>query len=389
MRDHLLSELKHPEESTSERQSDRGRAARRPIELAVIAPSFNERDNIRPLTQRLEKVLAGIAWELIIVDDDSPDGTAALVRELSQENDRIRVIQRVGRRGLATAVIEGMLATSAPYLAVIDADMQHDEALLPDMLEIMRGEDTDVVVGSRYLDQGGFGEWSQQRISMSEFATKLSRLVVKSDLTDPMSGFFMISRDAFERSMRNLSGEGYKILLDLFASAPEPLKFKELPYEFRTRERGESKLDTMVLWEFVTLIIDKTFGHILPARLIMFGMVGMSGVAVHMGIFALCFFLLSTSFLIAQTAGTVVAMTSNFFLNNILTYRDRRLKGLGIVVGLISFYLVSSVGLIGNVGIANYLYKGDFTWWISTFAGIAIGIIWNYTASAIFTWKQK
>ena len=362
---------------------------RRPIELSVIVPTYSERENVEPLFRLLRNALKGVAWEMIVVDDDSPDGTAKFVRELSQRYSNVRVMQRIGRRGLSTAVIEGMLASSADYLAVIDADMQHDETLLPQMLRELRGDDVDIVIGSRYVEGGGLGAWSDKRKSMSVLATRISRFIVKSDLTDPMSGFFMISRKAFEGSMRNLSGEGYKILLDIFASAPRPLRFRELPYEFRTRQFGESKLDTLVLWEYAALIIDKLIGHIVPARLVMFSIVGASGVAVHFTAFALFFFLIGSSFTLAQTVGTLTAITSNYIFNNILTYRDKRKTGVQFFIGFAVFCLICSIGIAGNVGISSALYERDFTWWLSSVAGIAIGTLWNFSASSIFIWERK
>ncbi len=214
-------------------------------ELTIVVPTFNERDNVELLIARLDAALRGIAWEVLYVDDDSPDGTAAKVRELAQTDPRIRCLQRIGRRGLSTAVIEGMLASSAPYLAVIDADLQHDESLLPQMLAAIKAEDLDVIIGSRHVAGGGVGDWDRRRVTISGFAARLARLIIAAELNDPMSGFFMVSRPAFERAVRRLSGQGFKILLDLFASTPVAYRFKEIPYVFSQRQHGESKLDSL------------------------------------------------------------------------------------------------------------------------------------------------
>ncbi|MBI1392332.1 MAG: glycosyltransferase [Alphaproteobacteria bacterium] len=372
-----------------DRRADQGRARRRPVELAVVVPTYNERDNIQPLYELLCAALGDVQWEMVVVDDDSPDGTAALIRDMSQKNANVRVLQRLGRRGLSTAVIEGMLATSAQYLAVIDADMQHDETKLAEMLRILRSGEVDIAVGSRFVDGGGVGDWAADRVQMSRIATRVAKLVLKSDLSDPMSGFFMIRRDAFEEAMRNLSGEGYKILLDIFASSKTPLRFREVPYRFRNRVHGESKVDTLVLWEYLALIVDKLFGKYVPARLILFSMIGASGVVVHFAAFSLSFFAASLSFLAAQTIATFVAMTTNYTINNILTYRDKRRKGASFVTGLLAFYLICGIGVVGNVGVSNALYNRDVKWWLATIAGIAIGVIWNYSASSIFIWDKK
>src|SRR6185437_6847223 len=196
-----------------------------PVELAVVIPTLNERDNVPVVVQRLNRVLAGISWEAIFVDDDSPDGTADAVRDAAGIQGNIRCIQRLGRRGLASACIEGILSSAAPYIAVMDGDLQHDEALLPQMLAKIKAEKLDIVVASRHVADGSLGDWQKSRVAISDFATRLSRLVIKADLTDPMSGFFMVERTAFAGAMRRLSGQGFKILLDLFASTPRPFVF--------------------------------------------------------------------------------------------------------------------------------------------------------------------
>jgi dolichol-phosphate mannosyltransferase len=357
------------------------------IELSVIVPSFNERDNVVPLIERLSESLAGIAWEIIYVDDDSPDGTAASVKALAQRDRHVRCIHRIGRRGLSTAVIEGIQASSAPYVAVIDADMQHDETLLPQMLAAIKSEGLDIVVGSRYVAGGGVGQWDKGRVAMSGFATRLSRLVVSAELTDPMSGFFLIARPAFDRAVRRLSGQGFKILLDLFASSPTPYRFKELPYTFRPRIHGESKLDTLVAWEYLMLLLDKLFGRFLPIRFVLFAAIGGSGVLVHLA--TLRFMLAYQSFPIAQATATVVAMTTNFALNNVLTYRDKRLRGWRFLTGLLSFYAVCAIGAVGNVGIASAAFDRHYSWWLAGLAGAAVGVVWNYAVSSVFTWRQR
>src|SRR6516165_10713197 len=251
-------------------------------ELAVVIPTLNEKDNVAPLVELLDTVLDGVNWEVIFVDDDSPDATAKRIREISRRDRRVRCLQRIGRRGLTTACIEGALATSAPYIAVMDADMQHDEKLLPQMLAILKSEPIDLVVGSRYIAGGGIGRWHGGRAKLSVFATHLSRIVCKAEIADPMSGFFMLRRKALEGALRRLSGQGFKILLDILASSPRSLRVRELPYEFRERQRGESKLDTLVAWEYIMLIADKLIGHIVPVRFALFAFVGGIGLFIHM-----------------------------------------------------------------------------------------------------------
>lgn len=373
----------------SDRSQSLGRAARRPIELAVVVPTFNEADNIEELHRRLVDVLSGVRWEMIVVDDDSRDGTPERARSLSHLGFEVRVLRRIGRRGLSTAVVEGMMATSARFIAVIDADLQHDEAVLKPMLEKLREGQVELVIGSRYIDGGGVGEWDERRAWMSNLATTLAKVVVHADLSDPMSGFFMVTSEAVERSVRNLSGEGYKILLDLFASADPPLKFAEIPYVFRPRLHGESKLDVAVLWEYLVLLLDKSVGRYIPPRLLLFVLVGGSGVLVHFATFSAIFFSGLAGFVTSQTAATIVAMTSNYIFNNIITYRDARKRGWRFLTGLLGFYAVCGIGLIGNVGIASYAFDRQYGWWLAVLSGIVVGTVWNYAASSIFVWNRK
>lgn len=360
----------------------------RVAELAVVVPTFNERDNVPEVVNRLENCLRGEAWEVIFVDDDSTDGTAACIREIARQNPRVRCLQRIGRRGLSSACIEGMLASSSPYLAVMDGDCQHDETMLPRMLGLLKGGDADVVVGSRYTDGGGVGSWDMSRARMSRLATRVSRAVIKHDLSDPMSGFFALRREVLELSVRNLSGIGFKILLDVIASSPTPPRVKEIPYEFRTRYAGESKLDSQAMWGYLMLLADKFTGGVVPARFIAFALVGGLGVFVHFAVLTALFQAMSLSFVVGQAGAAAAAMVSNFTLNNALTYRDMRLKGWRWLKGLVSFTLTCSLGALANVGVASYLFKQHTLWEVSALAGIAVGAVWNYGMTATYTWKK-
>ncbi len=358
-------------------------------ELVIVIPTLNERENVSAILGLLVEALAGIAWEVIFVDDDSRDGTASVVREVARHDIHVRCVQRIGRRGLSTACIEGALASAAPYIAVMDADLQHDERLLPRMLETLRGSAWDLVVGSRYVEGGGASGLTGRRAGISNLATRLSRIVCKAEIADPMSGFFMMRRDFFEDAVRRLSGQGFKILLDLLASSPRPARLIELPYEFRPRRFGESKLDTLVAWEFGMLIADKLIGHLVPVRFALFAFIGLLGLFIHLIVLGSALHAAGLGFTAAQTAATIVAMTSNFFLNNLFTYRDQRLKGWGALRGLLSFYAICGLGAVANVGIASYAFAQDQVWWLAGIAGVAIGSVWNYAVSSVFTWKRR
>ncbi len=357
-------------------------------EVTVIAPTFNERKNVLKLIESVKRSLTSCTWEIVFVDDDSPDETADAVRAVARADTRVRCIQRIGRRGLSTACVEGMLASSAPFLAVIDADLQHDEKLLPQMLQLLRDGGVDIVIGSRYASGGSTGNWNTSRLTLSRLATRLCQPFVPEGLSDPMSGFFMLRREVLMDSVRNLSTIGFKLLVDLFASSPHPLRFIELPYHFRNRCTGESKFDSVAAWDYGLLLLDKSVGHVVPTRFIAFSLVGAAGVVVHFLILVTCFRLISAPFIPSQIIATLGTMTFNFALNNMLTYRDRRLRGWGWLRGLVSFALVCSVGALSNIGIASYFYRANVSWIPSALAGVVVGAVFNFAATSVFTWHS-
>lgn len=358
-------------------------------ELAVIIPTFNEVGNVQTLIQLIDTALQGVRWEAIFVDDNSSDGTPDAVRELGLKDPRVRLLRRFGRRGLTTACVEGMLATHAPYLAVMDADLQHDEALLPQMLSTLKAEAIDVVVGSRYVEGGGVSDWDARRQGISRFATRLSQKMMGVAVQDPMSGFFMLRRDVLLAAVPQLSSMGFKILLDILMSHPTPLRVKELPFTFRSRQSGESKLDHRVAWDFLMMLADKLVGRYIPVRFLSFGLIGGSGVVVHLLVLRSLMTLASLPFAQAQAGAVLVAMASNYSLNNLLTYRDQRLSGFGFLLGMFKFMLLCGVGAVANVGVAAHLYDGGSQWLLSALAGILVGTVWNYVATSHYVWSWK
>ena len=363
--------------------------ARHAPELTVVVPTFNERANIPLLVARLQRTLDGIDGEVVFVDDNSPDGSAAAARALGEADARVRCIRRIGRRGLAGACLEGMLASQARFVAVIDADLQHDETLLAGMLERLRRGDVDLAVASRYVGAGSAAGLAGRRASYSRWSTGLARALLAVDLTDPMSGFFMLRRTAVEELAPALSSQGFKILLDIVATARGALRIVELPYVFRERQHGESKLDARIVLDFFALVLAKLTGDAVSLRFLMFCFVGLTGVFVHMAALAVALDAGGLAFGTAQTAATIGAIGWNFALNNALTYRDQRLAGWSFVTGLARFELICAVGAISNVGVATWIYDHNPRWWIAGLGGALMGAVWNYVVSAAFVWRAR
>jgi dolichol-phosphate mannosyltransferase len=280
-----------------------------------------------------------------------------------------------------------MLASSAPYLAVMDADLQHDETLLPQLLAKAQREQADVAVASRYMAGGSTGGLPPARVRLSRLASSLSASLCQG-LTDPMSGFFVVRRAFLDRVVRNLYGRGFKILLDLIAAARGEIRIVELPYRMRSRELGESKLGGRVIAEFFMLLLYHLMGRLLPARFFLFAAVGASGVGVHLCALWLLY-AVSGHFLLSQALATGVAMTSNFVLNNLITYGDQRLRGRAMWRGLFSFYAACGIGALINLAIADWLFLKSTPYWVAGLGGALIAAFWNFFTTASFTWGPR
>jgi len=358
-------------------------------EITIVVPTLNERANIPILVARLQRLLVGIHWEVVFVDDNSADGTAAVARSIGETDSRVRCIRRIGRRGLAGALLEGMLASQARYVAALDADLQHDESLLVAMVERLRQGDVDLVVASRYVDGNATAGFAPSRARASRWSSIIARRFLGVELTDPMSGFFMIRRDLVEELAPSLSSQGFKLLLDIVATARGKIRVVELPYVFRARQHGLSKLDTRVILDFAALVIAKMTDDAVSLRFLLFCAVGLTGVGVHMAVLALALDTAGLRFSVAQAVATVAAITWNFVLNNRLTYSDQRLTGWRFVKGLLWFQVICSVGAISNVGAATWIYDKGPEWWVAGLGGALMGAVWNYVVSAAFVWRHR
>jgi dolichol-phosphate mannosyltransferase len=362
-----------------------------PLELAIILPTLNERGNLASLVTRIADAMGdGAGWEVIIVDDDSRDGTADEARALALTDSHVRIIQRIGRRGLASAAIEGFCATAAPFVAVMDADHQHDPALLPKMLAALQAGEADICVASRFAEGASTADWAApERERLSTFANGLARRLTGVELTDPMSGYFMLPSAAARGLVPRLSGIGFKILLDLLATADTPMRVKEFPLNFAARLTGESKLDRAILFDFLAGLYDKTLGRVIPTRFALFGTVGALGVGVHFAVLTVLLFAFGERFALAQTAAVLVAMSFNFWLNNWLTYRDKRLVGAAALLrGWLGFIATCAVGAFANVAVATFLEGRGLFWALAALAGIVVGSVWNYALSSRFVWGR-
>ncbi len=369
--------------------SDRAAAT----ELSIVVPVFNERANVAELVSRLDATLDGIRWEVIFVDDSSPDGTAHEVRRLARIDRRVRLISRHNRRGLSSAVVEGALAAAADVIAVMDGDLQHDETTLPRLYrEVVEGR-AELASASRFLDDdGAAGLSSERRLKISSTGIRLANRFFHLEMSDPLTGFFVMRRSVLDRALPNLSGIGFKILLDLVTAARPRPKVVEVPFTFRSRLHGESKLDNRVMYDFFLFFLEQKVGRFLPvsARFISFALINSVGILVHLAVL-MASVNIGTSFAVAQLLATALSMFFNFSINNAVTYHDRRLRGSDFFTGFVVFSVLCSVGIFGNVGVATLLHKEFAAVWyvFPALAGALITVVWNYVATHAFVWGRQ
>jgi len=356
-------------------------------EITVVLPTYNEAGNVAAMVERLNRALAGRRWEAIFVDDNSPDGTATAARAIAARDPRVRCILRIGRRGRASACFEGMLAAQAPYVAVMDADLQHDEAILPAMLDRLMSGEADMVIGTRYVEGGGAAGLNQHRLRVSRTARGIARFMLRLDLTDPASGFFAMRRETAGEVAMSGVADGFSTTLDIVTSKSLALRVAEIPYHFRTRAHGESKLSIRQVAEFLALVASRVTGSLLPPRFILFCVIGGIGVFVHLAVLGAAVNA-GIVFWLAQTLATAVAVVNNFVLNNWLTFADRSLSGWARWRGLLVYAVICSFGALSNVSIASWLYEVDNVWWLAGIAGAAVSAVWNYAASRTFVWSR-
>lgn len=361
--------------------------------LSVILPTYNEAENLQELIPALEKTLASVPHEVIVVDDDSPDRTWETALQLAQHCDDLHVIRRMGRRGLSSAVMEGFLAAKGNILAVMDADGQHDAALLPRLAEeVERG--AGIAIGSRYVQGGSVGAWDERRYLLSRIATRLATRLCKVRVADPMSGFFAMDRALFQSVLPRLNPKGFKILLDMLVHIPRSTKVVEIPFTFGTRRHGESKLSRRVQMEFLEYLYEVVFGRCIPLIFVKYCIVGALGVGVHLTAFSIFSAVLAhglpltfSGFSLSVLAAIETAIIFNFWLNNIWTFAHARLRGMGMLLGFAKYNVACAFGALANYAVSAFLFSLGWGEFVSVVVGAVTGIVWNYTMSRIFAWR--
>ena len=358
-----------------------------PTSISVVIPTYNESRNIEALYDTLRKALDGHTWELIVVDDHSPDRTSDVVRRMGESHGNVRCIERVQDRGLASAVQWGAQAAHGETIVVMDGDLQHDAFLIPLMCEELR-KGSDIVAASRFLGGGEVeGLSSDARRQLSAWGNRLANIFLGRRLSDPLTGYFATSRKLFLKSIPRMNADGFKIFFDLLFYN-RAAAVREVAFDFQPRLHGESKLQFFVLWLLVCDMASKLTLGLIPPKLVSFMSVGFIGFSVH---FSILYAVLGagSEFWVAQTVATVCAMTFNFTINNILTYSTNQLRGLAFFKGLLLYSAIASFGIAANVSTAQLTYSHYKSYvWLAALVGIVIDIVWRFVMSSRVIWGR-
>jgi dolichol-phosphate mannosyltransferase len=338
------------------------------VRLSIVLPTFNERENIRPIAMQLLTLEKVYDLELIFVDDDSQDGTANEVRDIAHHHPCVRLIRRVGRSGLSSAIKEGILDATGDVVVVMDCDGQHEPSAVARTVDTLQQSGHDLVIGSRFHPEANIHGLSAKRERNSKFANDVARYSLPRyrQLTDYMSGFFALRVDRCLAYVRDVDVSGFKFLYEMLAISKGRLRISEVPLTFMPRTAGESKLNIAVIWDLGVSILHTLLFRAIPRRAV------------------------GWSFEQAQIMAVVTAATSNYLINNVLTFRAQQLKGIFLLVGLLRFLMVTSLGMAANVGVSSAFFRQvSHQPLLALLAGIAVDFVWKYAASSRFVWNSN
>jgi dolichol-phosphate mannosyltransferase len=376
--------------------------------VSVITPTYDEAENLPELVRRIHESLANVPHEIIVADDNSPDRTWAVAESLAADDETITVLRRFHDPGLSAAVLDGMSAARGSYLAVIDADLQHDPAALAPMLEMLRSGNADVAVGSRESEGGGYGEWSTQRRFVSWVATAIAKVFLRVPTDDPMSGYFMLTRDAYESTAAQINPMGFKILLE-FIGRNRDLRVGEVGYEFANRVHGRTKLNRSIIRSYLLAVAELRLGRQVDPVFLLYVMVGALGLVVNSTLFtlfeALGFPLINTgvnealdpiySSFVASVAVTTLLL---FVVNNEFTFWEQRYTGWKMLPALLLFGLMTLVGTLVHVAVFSWLQETGFALALlgadaarvlHNLIGATVALVVNWYLNTSFVWKRR
>ncbi len=367
------------------------RRGTRQVAVSVVLPTFNEAENVPELVERLSVVLSAYDHEILVVDDDSPDQTWAVADDLTARFPRLQSVRRVGERGLSSAVLHGFHLAAGRVLVVMDADLQHDAAILPSMIDPVLAGEVDMTVGSREAEGGSYGDWSASRRFVSWGGKQLACRMLGLSIGDPMSGFFAISRDRFHAVEPVVNPRGFKILLEFLARGERP-SVREVGYKFQERTRGVTKLTGSVVGAYLLALVDLVIGRVVAATVTAFAMVGLVSMAARLVLFLALRRLGAvdgTATLVAFEASALL----NYALNNRFTFAPMRRRGWAWLRGLVPFHIVALHGFLVQQGVGAVATERVLDGEVSVShpvvlaAGVAVAAAGNFVLHGVLTWR--
>jgi len=351
------------------------------LKVSVIVPTYNERENLPELVKRLSKALKGYDYEILVVDDDSPDGTWRLAQKLAEEYP-VRVIRRVKEKGLSSAVIRGFKEASGEVFVVMDADLQHPPEKVPELVKAIESG-ADIAIGSRYVKGGEVRNWYWYRKLISKGAIMLGRVALPKirNVKDPVSGFFALRREVLEGV--ELNPVGFKILMEILVKGRYK-KVVEIPFTFGLRKAGESKLGSKTIINYLRHVyrLMKWEGEI--DRLIKFSLVGLSGVFVNEGFLWAFVRFLGLDKIVSNIIATELAILNNFLWNDLWTFRDLREKPLS--QRLLSFHMAALTGAIVQWVVYIVLLYLGMHYLLANLVGIVASFVVRFVFNRHITW---
>jgi len=357
--------------------------------ISFVVPVLNEEENIEIFSQKIIKVLdvLNLKYEVIFVNDNSSDKTQEKIEKVSNYFSNFRGILRIGRTGLASAVIEGICAAKGQYIIVMDGDLQHDFDVLHEIVKNLHK--VDIIVVSRDF-QNLNKSLSNKRRKISNLGNVILSKFVKSEVSDVLSGYFAINKNFFINNILpklNNDLKGFKILFEILYYAKDA-KVIDIKSKFKSRLHGKSKLNYNIFLDLFETLFNKIFNNLIPWKFVVFVLMGLIGASSHLLVLHIFFNNLEWSFFKSQSLATFTAMTLNFFMNNFITFRENQIYRYSIVLGLVKFYLICSIGAASNIIISNYIFSKDINWLLSGLIGAAIGSVWNFSVSSTIVWKK-
>jgi len=376
--------------------------------VSVVTPTFNEAANLPLLVEAVHEALGTLPHEIVVADDDSPDRTWEVAERLAETDSSIRVLRRFRDPGLSAAVLDGMTVARGEYLAVIDADLQHDPAILPEMVGLLASGTVDVCVGSRATEGGGYGDWSAARRLVSWVATLIAKVLLRVPVSDPMSGYFAITRAGYEQTASQINARGFKILLE-FVGRNRSLRVAEVPYEFRNRVHGETKLNRSVIRSYLLAVSELWLGRQIDPVFLLYVLVGIVGLVVNSVAFTLAeaagFPLwttglnkaidpIYTSFLFSVQLTILVL----FVLNNEFTFWEDRYRGWKLFPAFLAYEVVSIIGTLIHVAVFTFLQNTGFLLGVlgsgparvvHNLTGAVLALIVNWFLNTTYVWKRR